>query len=241
VLHRRLGTGIEVCGIPFRSGSLPDACKANAVSFTKPLNPITKDSASAGKIVEGTECDHALELQALKFAMDQSGACRAMDAIIKASRVTTPSSAQQKTTLLQNMFNAINGASNAFSLDEGVNGAKALVVAAGLKDGGSCTVSSNQTPENLKAVNAYFTDTSVNGPTTQLAAQLDNLASTAVNNAETSALAKIGCDPAGSTRQRTINDQAKADVATGKALYTGTTAMTNAWNGVLQCAAHVGA
>lgn len=67
--------------------------------------------------------DHSLELQALQFAMTQSGACQAIDAIIKAGGQTTPSAAQQKQALLSNMFDQINGQSNAFSLDSGVNGA----------------------------------------------------------------------------------------------------------------------
>jgi hypothetical protein len=67
--------------------------------------------------------DHALELQALKFTMDQSGACRAIDAIIKAGGQTDPSPATQKQTLLSAMFDQINGQGNAFSLDSGVNGA----------------------------------------------------------------------------------------------------------------------
>jgi hypothetical protein len=55
--------------------------------------------------------------------MDQSGACRAIDAIIKAGGVTNPSAASQKQSLLSVMFDQINGQSNAFSLDSGVNGA----------------------------------------------------------------------------------------------------------------------
>ena len=55
--------------------------------------------------------------------MDKSGACTAIDAIIKAGGVTNPSAAQQKQDLLSNMFDAINGQANAFSLDSTVNGA----------------------------------------------------------------------------------------------------------------------
>jgi len=55
--------------------------------------------------------------------MDQSGACRAIDAIIRAGGQTDPSPATQKQSLLSDMFDQINGRGNAFSLDSGVNAA----------------------------------------------------------------------------------------------------------------------
>jgi len=169
--------------------------------------------------------------------MTQSGACQAIDAIIKAGGQTTPSAAQQKQALLSNMFDQINGQSNAFSLDSGVNSAKSLVVAQGLQHGASCT--SGSSAQLLNAVNAYFTDTSINGATRTLATTLDGLANTAVNNAEANALAAINCKPAGSSRQQSAVASAKAAVTAGKALYTDQTAMATSWNSVLACAAHL--
>ena len=59
--------------------------------------------------------------------MDRSGACTAIDTIIaagaKAGGVNNPSAAEQKQSLLSDMFDQINGQGNAFSLDESVNNA----------------------------------------------------------------------------------------------------------------------
>jgi len=171
--------------------------------------------------------------------MDQSGACRALDAIIKAGGVSNPSATTQKQTLLSAMFDQINGQGNAFSLDTSVNGAKKTVVQQGLKSGDTC--SSTISSDLAKSVNAYFTDSSINGPTKALASTLDTLANTAVNNAETNALAAINCLPEGSARQKSTKQKAGEDVTAGKNLYTGKTAMTDAWTGVLGCAAHLAA
>jgi len=243
MLERRVGitsgTDTPVCGIPFRLGTLPTECQANAVSFTSPVTPLTKNSNTAGTVAANTQCDHALELQALKSAMDQSGACRAIDAIIKAGGVTNPSAASQKQSLLSDMFDRINGQGNAFSLDTGVNGAKKLVVQAGLTQGATCTASPSA--DILKSVNAYFTDSSINGPTIALASALDGLATTAVNNAATNALAAINCLPEGSARQTATKNNAKTAVTAGQALYTTRTGMADAWTNVLACSATLGA
>jgi hypothetical protein len=168
VLERRAdninsGTGTPVCGIPFRLDQpLRDKCKANAVSFTSPLTPITKagsvsnsnffynsdsryiiqNTNTAGVLPDGTQCgkhnsihlrlccgliivlfcqDHALELQALQFAIEESGACDAIKGIITASGAKVEEQVPLRKALLSDMFNQINGASNAFSLDAGVN------------------------------------------------------------------------------------------------------------------------
>ncbi|KIM75146.1 hypothetical protein PILCRDRAFT_827581 [Piloderma croceum F 1598] len=171
--------------------------------------------------------------------MDQSGACRAIDAIIKAGGVTNPSAASQKQSLLSDMFDQINGQGNAFSLDSSVNGAKKLVVQAGLAQGATCTASPST--ELKKAVNAYFTDSSINGPTIALASTLDGLATTAVNNGAANALTAINCLPEGSSRQKTTKNNAKKAVADAKALYTSQTTMATAWKNVLSCAATLAA
>ena len=177
--------------------------------------------------------DHALELQALKFAMEQSGACTAIDAIIKAGGVTNPSAASQKQSLLSNMFDQINGQGNAFSLDTNVNGAvseltgwtilvleadihgqKKLVVQAGLPQGAGCTASPST--ELKKAINAYFTDPSINGPTRALATTLDGLANTAVNTAATNAQAAINCKDGSTTRLQNAKNSALQAVTAGK-------------------------
>jgi len=171
--------------------------------------------------------------------MDQSGACRAIDAIIKAGGVTSPSAASQKQSLLSDMFDRINGQGNAFSLDTGVNGAKKLVVQAGLTQGAACNASPST--ELKKAVNAYFTDSSINGPTIALASTLDGLATTAVNNAANNANTAINCLPEGSARQTTAKNNARQAVTNAQALYTSQTAMTTAWNSVLACSAALAA
>jgi hypothetical protein len=171
--------------------------------------------------------------------MEQSGACTAIDAIIKAGGVTNPSAASQKQSLLSDMFDRINGQGNAFSLDSSVNGAKKLVVQAGLTQGAGCTASPST--ELKKAVNAYFTDVSINGPTKALASTLDGLATTAVNTAATNALAAVNCLPEGSARQRTVKTNAQQAVTDAKALYTGPTTMTTSWNNVLACSAALAA
>jgi hypothetical protein len=244
MLERRAGitsgTGTAVCGIQFRLGTLPTKCQSNAVSFSTPLTPLTKNSNTAGTLAADTQCDHALELQALQFAMDQSGACTVIDTIINAGGVTDPSAATQKQTLLSDMFDQINGQGNAFSLDNSVNNAKSKVVQAGLSQGATCTAS--PPAELLQAVNAYFTDSSINGPTKALASTLDGLANTAVDTAATNALIKISnCMPEGSARQRRAKASATAAVTKARDSYTSRTAMETAWNNVLGCAAHLAA
>jgi hypothetical protein len=53
--------------------------------------------------------------------MGESGACNAIDGMITAGGRQSPSPAEQKRSLLSDMFDRINGAGNAFSLDEDVN------------------------------------------------------------------------------------------------------------------------
>ena len=83
-----------------------------------------------------------------------------------------------------------------------------------MTQGATCTAS--PTPELLKAVNAYFTDSSINGPTIALASTLDGLANTAVNTAAANALDAINCMPEATTRQKAAKTNAQQAVESGK-------------------------
>jgi len=175
--------------------------------------------------------------------MDESGACSAIaaltDIVVKATEAscqTGPSAAEQKRNLLSDMFNQINSPSNAFSLDTTVNNAKLFVVKAGLKEGAACAASPE--PVLLEAVNAYFDDPSINGPTRALATTLDGLANTAVNNAVINAQAAIARIPGGK-RQAAKKIVFEAAVKKAQAFYKNQHQIQQSWDMVLACATHL--
>jgi hypothetical protein len=83
-----------------------------------------------------------------------------------------------------------------------------------MQNGASCAASPSS--ELLKAVNAYLTDPSIEGPSRALAATLDGLANTAVNDAVTNAQSAIGSMPSGSGRQRQTKTNVQQAVAAGQ-------------------------
>ena len=83
-----------------------------------------------------------------------------------------------------------------------------------MSQGAACTAS--PPTELLKAVNAYLTDSSINGPIIALASTLDGLANTAVNTAATKALNAIACMTEDTSRLKGIKTAAQKNVAAGK-------------------------
>lgn len=227
-LQSRAFTGIEICELPAR-GDVQAGCLANPVRFTLTKNALT--AAPAGAQPANTECDHSLELQVLKQALNGNGACTALNKILDAGGIKTSAN---KEALLKPLFDAVNAQRNVVFLDKAVNAEKRLVVQHALGDGVKRPASTA-----LTAVKAYLANASIKPATTALATSLDGLATTMINNAVTQANAALDAKAAkaATARQKAAIATGKADVTAGKALFKPATGVSTAWTKVLTYAA----
>ena len=190
--------------------------------------------AASGAQPANTECDHSLELQVLKKALDGNGACTALDKILKAGSIQ---GSDTKKALLQPLFDAVNGQSNSVFLEKSVNAEvsrvaslklcggthnlyvqKRLVVQHALGDDEKRPASTA-----LTAVKAYLSNSQIVSASKALARNLDSLTATMISNAVTQANKAINGKTASTSRQKSAQTTALNDVKSGEAVRTSIT------------------
>ncbi|KZT38043.1 hypothetical protein SISSUDRAFT_1062332 [Sistotremastrum suecicum HHB10207 ss-3] len=114
--------GTPVCGVKLRTATNKSCEGRLAFTFSGTstgTSPRAMASSTTPPAGVSLECDHALELQAVKSVLTTSNFCNVIKEIPGADAAT----------LMAPIITAVNAQSNLFFLDEKVNGAKRVVVA----------------------------------------------------------------------------------------------------------------
>ncbi|KAF7343308.1 hypothetical protein MVEN_01763100 [Mycena venus] len=253
-LAKRESTPITACGVNIRKSGVARLCKQQKFSFafandalvrskvtrratdseeedtdsseSEPDDPNDEDFVPDSESEGSEECDHVLELQVLKKTLElPGGVCDTLKAMIASpnSGLTT----DNIPSFMADIKTAINAKSNLFFLDGKVNKVKRDEVKASLKGQAPKASVTADLSNKRVAVNKYLTDTSVKGPSINLAKKLDDLVDQMLTKAENQALANIkNCAGATAAADEKTLKAAKAKLKTSSTL-------TSAWNNVL--------
>lgn len=184
-LYRRAGTGIQLCGMNFR-GKAASNC-AESQGF---INGVWKDH---GKFeTKGLECDHILELQLIKAALEKAGFCNGWETIQTKWAEKDPSGKEQNLRRMKDMFDAglkriSNPPSDMMWVDGDFNGKKRAFFAAKIR----ATPTTTAAPANIKA---YF-NANVKAKAASVAEQVDKAASRLLEQVVEAATEGYSCDP----------------------------------------------
>jgi len=179
-LYRR-ASGIQLCGMNFRGSAA-----SNCVGSQGFINDVWKDH---GKFqTGGLQCDHILELQLIKTALEKAGFCTDWNTIETKWAAKDPKAKDKMKVMFDaGLKSASNPPSDMIWVDETFNGQKRAFFAAKIK----ATPTTTAAPANIKA---YF-NANVKAKAASIATRVDKAASELLEKVVEAATEGYDCDP----------------------------------------------
>jgi len=166
-LYRRAGRGIQLCDMNFRGNSASNCDKSRGF-----INGVWKDHGAFQ--IPGLQCDHILELQLIKTALEDAGFCNHWKTIQTKWAEKDPKGKEENLKKMKDMFDAglkriSNPTSDMMWVDGKFNGEKRAFFTAKIR----ATPTTTAAPGNIKA---YF-NADVKAKAASVAERVDTAAS----------------------------------------------------------------